>query len=296
MNVDPDQLNPDKEIGSFMLNASPEPVVPEVVNTVPNVYPGYMIRRGEMNSPAVRRIQTVLNDLGYGPLVVDGDFGEATENAVMFFQARNVDNNEEALDVDGIVGALTWSALFGAETLYDVTNYDAQSSFRELVVQIARSQVGVMESPLGSNRGPQVDQYIRAAGLDPNGASYPWCVAFLQWVFVEASRIRGEASPLPVTAGVYALWNLSLKSNAQVTQIIRPVDVSSQSVMEGMIFLFDTGGGKGHAGLVLEVNAERLVTVEGNTNTAGSRNGVGVFIRQSRMIKMSKLLGYVDYC
>lgn len=54
----------------------------------------------------VAMVQRRLNELGYGPLTVDGSFGPMTEAAVVAFQA------DHGLDVDGIVGPYTWAALF----------------------------------------------------------------------------------------------------------------------------------------------------------------------------------------
>lgn len=53
---------------------------------------------------AVSELQERLRGLGY-PLAIDGDFGPATELAVMDFQSAN------ALLVDGIAGKNTWAAL-----------------------------------------------------------------------------------------------------------------------------------------------------------------------------------------
>ena len=47
---------------------------------------------------------------------------------------------------------------------------------RQLVIDIAASQIGVVEQPHGSNRGPEVDVYIRTTGLDPAAGDFPWCV------------------------------------------------------------------------------------------------------------------------
>jgi len=57
----------------------------------------------------VRKIQEKLQSLGIylGPL--DGDFGGGTEGAVKLFQER------EGLEVDGVVGSLTWGKLVGGE-------------------------------------------------------------------------------------------------------------------------------------------------------------------------------------
>ncbi len=55
----------------------------------------------------VKRLQTILNGLSFGPLDVDGSFGPATLAAVKAFQQSN------GLDADGSVGPLTWGKLLG---------------------------------------------------------------------------------------------------------------------------------------------------------------------------------------
>ena len=59
----------------------------------------------------VKRLQRLLRQQGLlpEPALVDGDFGEITEAAVKAFQELN------GLEVDGIVGPMTWSALQTAE-------------------------------------------------------------------------------------------------------------------------------------------------------------------------------------
>ena len=256
-------------------------------------FDGRTLRRGAFNSDAVKSLQARLNDLGFGQLVVDGDFGEATENAIFHFQARNSTPDGKPLEIDGEVGAFTWAALFGPGAVFNTLALDHKASMRDLVIDIAASQIGVVEQPRGSNRGPEVDVYIRTTGLDPARDSYPWCVCFLYWVFDQAAKIKAIENPLPKTAGVITLWALGLHTEAQV---IRKSDANGQTVKPGMIFLLNLGGGKGHAGLVIEVRDDNIVTIEGNTNTGGSSEGFGVFRRDSRAIKSSVLLGYLDFC
>ncbi|GGA32784.1 peptidoglycan-binding protein [Okeania sp. KiyG1] len=61
------------------------------------------IARGS-SSDDVERLQMTLNEMGYS-LVGDGIFGSNTEAAVKEFQKNS------SLEVDGIVGPLTWYAL-----------------------------------------------------------------------------------------------------------------------------------------------------------------------------------------
>ena len=61
-----------------------------------------------------------------------------------------------------------------------------------------------------------------------------------------------------------------------------------------MIFVLDTGGGAGHTGLVESIEGGRLITLEGNTNDGGSREGVGVFRRNGRKI-VNINRGFIDY-
>ena len=62
------------------------------------------VRQGDTGAE-VRRLQEALNEAGFGPLLLDGDFGPATDRRVRAFQAAR------ALTVDGVVGPATWAAL-----------------------------------------------------------------------------------------------------------------------------------------------------------------------------------------
>lgn len=68
--------------------------------------------------PAVENLQRLLLGHGYslgrfGPRGdgVDGDFGEATQNALEAFQKDNLDAEGKELEVDGKAGPKTWAAL-----------------------------------------------------------------------------------------------------------------------------------------------------------------------------------------
>lgn len=298
--VDPDDTQ-GADFGAFLLQSNPPANVLAAAAedrtllavSTNTSFAGVPLERGDLGSSQVQLVQKRLNDLGFGPLVTDGDFGEATQNAVFHFQARNSAPDGHPLPITGVVDTQTWASMFGPGAVYASANLNVKAEIRDLLIDIAASQIGVVEQPVGSNRGPEVDQYIRRVGLDPAADAYPWCVAFLYWVFDEAARLRSVANPLPKTAGVISLWRLSGKSDATV---VRSADVSASLIKPGMIFLYDLGGGKGHAGLIIGVNATTVTTIEGNTNNGGSREGYGVFRRSSRPLSTSVLLGYVDYC
>ena len=309
--VDPDQLNVElPDFGGFLLGQAAQPqavaeaVAPAMAPAADAApaqldfpaapsFPGQPLHRGQFGSDSVKAVQNRLNELRFGPLVGDGDFGEGTQNAVFHFQARNSTPNGQPLEITGEVDASTWAALFGPGAVFSSADFDRNAPMRQLVIDIAASQIGVVEQPRGSNRGPEVDVYIRTAGLDPTTDSFPWCVCFLYWVFNQAAKIKGIENPLPKTAGVIALWTLARRTDAQ---IVHKSEVSAQTVKPGMIFALDLGGGKGHAGLVIEVTGDHIITIEGNTNPGGSSDGFGVFRRDARPLSNSVLLGYLDFC
>lgn len=43
-------------------------------------YPGRIIRKGEKDISITKAVQDRLNKIGFGPLIVDGDFDDCTES------------------------------------------------------------------------------------------------------------------------------------------------------------------------------------------------------------------------
>jgi peptidoglycan hydrolase-like protein with peptidoglycan-binding domain len=67
-------------------------------------YPNRLIKRGETNTAIVKAIQKRLNQIGCGPLSLDGDFGDKTFQAVKLFQSRFSDTNQNSLK-----GSIIWN-------------------------------------------------------------------------------------------------------------------------------------------------------------------------------------------
>jgi peptidoglycan hydrolase-like protein with peptidoglycan-binding domain len=255
-------------------------------------YPGRSIKDGEQDKTIVRAIQTRLNELGCGPLDAKGDFGPKTKASVKLFQARNVDADGRPLKQDGQVGSLTWAALFGPDTVPVATQ--VASPLLAAVLSTAASQVGVLEQPKNSNSGPQVDAYLRRAGVPLNlpATQKPWCCAFVHWCFDEAARAQGRANVMVRTGGCLDHWN---RAGAQGTpRIAASKAVNDPSLVQpGMIFIMDHGEGRGHTGLVEQVAGGMLHTIEGNTDASLTREGGGVYRLKRKIADINK--GFIDY-
>jgi len=253
------------------------------------VYPGIVVNRTITNPAVVATLQKRLNQVGCGPIEEDGVFGEQTEYAVMLFQMRHTDNFGRDLEVDGEVGALTWGALFGEKMVPQILT-NTTSDLLAGAVSVAGSQIGVLEQPLGSNRGVQVEQYQAAVGIDKGE---PWCAAFAYWCFKQAADSLRRSNPVIRTGSVIEHWNLARK-NAVPTIITDTARNDPELLKPGMLFIMATGGGTGHTGIIEKIIGGRLVTIEGNTNDTGSREGIGVFRRSTRNI-CSINRGFIDY-
>ena len=265
-------------------------------------YPGHLIKLDSDDRTSVEIVQQRLRDLGYTepgkngpkPLRVEGNFGTNTANAVKLFQARHTDLHDRALEIDGQVGSDTWGALFGREAVH-TSPPKVSNRLIAKVLEVASGEIGVMEDPPASNRGKRVEEYQRTVGIDPGE---PWCVAFIYFCFGEAAKDLGRENPMRTagcrTGGVLDLWNRAQRAK-DVDVIVSEAALDDPSkVKPGTIFTISSGGGHGHVGLVSNVIGNRLETIEGNTNGGGSREGIGVFRRNSRTIAGINR-GFIDF-
>ena len=163
-----------------------------------------------------------------------------------------------------------------------MAEYLEAGSLRAEVLKVAAAEVGVREIPLGSNTGPRVNQYLDAVGVAPG---QPWCMAFVFWCFKQAAAARGVSNPVPRNGSVIHCWQLAQSQPGTNVVPAEKANADPSLVLPGMVFFIDTGAEHGHAGFVVDVVVGTLVTIEGNTNSAGLREGIGVFQRSSRKIR-----------
>ena len=138
------------------------------------------------------------------------------------------------------------------------------------LLALARSQLGITESPAGSNRVKYNTWYY---GREVSGSAYPWCVAFIWWLFREA--------------GASNLF-FGGKKTASCTTLYRYH--RGQAVTDyqpGDIIFFDFSGKRKiteHVGVCESFDGSYITTLDGNTGTTNEANG-GAVMRRRRAVK-----------
>jgi len=247
-------------------------------------YPNRVIKPGEDDTSIVNAVRNRLNELGCGPIQETDNYGPRTIAAVKLFQSTHRDPVGNPLLIDGKVGSITWAALFGTENVPN-SNGSPNQLLGE-AVNVALSQVGVMEQPPGSNKGPEVNQYLACVDCPPGNF---WCASFVFWSFNEAANKLNIENPLFKTAGCIDHWN-----KTKGKKILAKDALNNPALLKsGDIFIIDHGGGLGHTGILEKIEGGFIHTIEGNSNTGGSRNGIGVFQLVRKIVQINK--GFIEY-
>lgn len=154
----------------------------------------------------------------------------------------------------------------------DITpDYVAMRAVAKHMVAVAMEEHarGAREIPPGSNRGPDVDRYLRGVRGDGvylltlhGSRGAPWCARFALWC-LETACARLNCAPPTVGAGDLAsTWKwrewaerhgrLSYVPHAGAVALILPASPSPLAAI------------RPHTAMVIRVGNEKLVTVEGN--------------------------------
>lgn len=248
-------------------------------------YPGRIIKFGETDVPTMSAVRARLRNLRF-EVRTDGPFDADLTSVVKLFQTRNVDQFGRNLVPDGQIGPLTWGALF------EIASGSVRKVPTELAkraVEIARSQLGVRERPRNSNRGPEVEKYLRAVNCGPG---YAWCAAFVYWCLQQASTQVGAPNSCARVAGVIDQWDRARERRLRRIGAAAAKEDPSL-VLPGMVFVIDWGRGLGHTGFVTSVQGALLSTIEGNTDASKTREGGGVYSLTRKVGEINK--GYVLY-
>jgi len=135
---------------------------------------------------------------------------------------------------------------------------------KERVLELARSQLGVREAPMGTNRVKYNTEYY---GWEVKGAAYPWCCVFQWWLFRHT-----EAGELFYGGGKTASCSTLLHYYQQRGQGVDKKDIRPGDLV---FFIFDGGksGGVNHVGLCESVEKGYVTTIDGNTGADEANGG-----------------------
>jgi hypothetical protein len=219
-----------------------------------------VLSRGD-NSAQARELQEWLCLNKKAPAVkVDGDYGKATELAVCVFQ-RAV-----GLEDTGIVDEATWWRLREALTLATVRidPYEDSSLGRAMVLAASLHLDAGARELGGKNLGPWVRLYNGADGPDQ-----AWCAGMATYVMNQAADWLKRTPPIPGSVSCDRLAQQAIDSD-----LFNSTPVPSP----GDLFLV-RGAKRGdwvHTGIVKCTDGGVFVSIEGNSNDAGAREGLEV--------------------
>lgn len=181
-----------------------------------------------------------------------------------------------------LFSSLLWLAFIGSYWLPDRpllkplehTGFKEQQNdlkFRLLLVKIAQGELGLREKT-GRNDGERIAEFLITVGLKK---PEPWCAAFISWVFAEAGFDQPRSG-----------WSPDLF----------PVSRLARSALPGNVIgiYFPEKKRIAHVGLIEKEDGDWLVSLEGNTNLTGSREGDGVYRKRRHRKSIYKISDWLS--
>jgi len=160
-------------------------------------------------------------------------------------------------------------------------------------MEVARAELraGVMEVG-GENLGPRVQVYQATVGIPPGS---PWCAAFVYFCVDQVCRDLKLPNPLVRTGKVTTMFarcpaHLKTLVPCRGAIFFRIADDEADDTVDEP----GRAKGPGHCGFADQAifPERRIITIEGNTNAKGSRNGDRVAVRSRSFDYVN--LGYID--
>lgn len=141
---------------------------------------------------------------------------------------------------------------------------------RAEVIRIAQKEIGVRERT-GHNDGTRVETYLAAADLK-KGA--PWCAAYITWVFKQAGMDKPHTG-----------WSPDMFPHARLARSALPGNLLG--------IYFPELKRIAHVGLIVSRKSDWIISVEGNTNVDGSREGDGVYAKRRHIKTIYRMADWI---
>jgi len=213
---------------------------------------------------------------------IDGDFGPATEKAVMNFQKI------KKLPANGIADSKLFEKL--CEPLKTAIEKPiAGSGLRQLIINAAKQHLAYQPYELTINKQSNSGPWVRSYMDGNEGEPWYWCMGFVQTIVDQAASTLGKnfKTLMPLTYSCDTVGTTGL-NKGNLTRYSK-VRTDPSIVKPGDIFLIQKSPSDWyHTGLIISVGDGIFETIEGNTNDDGSHNGNRV-CRRIRNFMTSKL-------
>lgn len=187
---------------------------------------------------------------------------------------------------DGVDGPKTWDAIESSlkDKIKPVTTSQQPTGnkFADKLIALAKKEIGV-EEVNGTNCGPRVNEYKSATWLDST-KSWPWCAAFICWLFREAMKDDKYSFKRPQTAGAYDFENWATSQGSNII-LKKP---HGGDIKPGDIVVFNFS----HIGIAIGSpdSTGFVKTIEGNTDGAGSREGGAVLEKRRKISSIRSII------
>ena len=176
----------------------------------------------------------------------------------------------------GII-CLAFNVVYRSANCPVLVNPEAGSSksivaqYRIQVVRTAVNELGVRERS-GRNDGARVEQFLKLIGLLKGE---PWCAAFVSFVFHETGFAK------PRTGWSPALF---------------PASRLARSALPGNLIgiYFREKKRIAHVGIIEKQDGDWIVSIEGNTNSQGSREGDGVYRKRRHKSAIYQISDWIN--
>lgn len=153
-----------------------------------------------------------------------------------------------------------------------------RDSLRIELQVVYTSQIGVREAT-GRNDGPQVEAYLKSTQMK-RGA--PWCAAFVTWCFDQVGIRNAKSAWSPAWfPRSNTIWRNATGGMTPTTGDVFGIYYSNLKRI-------------GHVGFVDKWSGNWVITVEGNTNDALSREGDGVYKRRRNIRQIHSVSRWIN--
>ena len=217
-----------------------------------------------MKAKKIRLIQEWLCLHGHN-LVIDGDFGPATDRAVKDFQTK------KHVRANGIVDKKTFQHMIMPMTNALEPLTGDGKPLGKMVVSYAQKHLKWHPREVGGqNKGPWVRLYMKGY----EGPAWPWCAGFACFILGQACKCTNSTHPVKSS---FSCDYLAVDARNRGVFLKESQVADKTQITPGSLFLVrKTATDWIHTGIVEKAEDDFMYTIEGNTNDEGSREGYEV--------------------